>query len=164
MPENNRKAMLHALDAAGIPYRMVEHEAAHTVQDMERLHLDEGESIPKNLFLRDAKGRRHFLLVAGKDCPVDLRALRAILGTSALSFASEERLTRFLKLEKGAVTPLGVLNDEGRAVEVLFEAGVAEKPVLGVHPGDNRATVFLAFADLEALIRAHGNPVSFVRL
>ena len=71
---------------------------------------------------------------------------------------------RFLKLEKGAVTPLGVLNDEERAVEVLFEAGLTEKPVLGVHPGDNRATVFLAFADLEALIRAHGNRVSFVRL
>ena len=164
MPEGNREAMLRALDAAGIPYRMVEHEAVHTVQAMERLHLDDGDTIPKNLFLRDARGRRHFLLVAGKDCAVDLRALRALLGTSALSFASEERLARFLKLEKGAVTPLGVLNDEERAVQVLFVAGLTEKPVLDVHPGDNRATVFLAFADLEALIRAHGNRVSFVRL
>lgn len=112
---------------------------------------------------REAR-RRHFLLVADKDCAVDMPALRAILGTSALSFASEERLARFLKLEKGAVTPLGGLNDQGRAVEVLFEAGVAKKPVLGVHPGDNRATAFLAFADLETLIRAHGNRVSFVRL
>lgn len=135
MPESRREAVLGALDAAGIPYRMVEHEAAHTVEAMDRLHLDGGESIPKNLFLRDAKGRRHFLLVADKDCAVDLRALRAILGTSALSFASEERLARFLKLEKGAVTPLGVLNDEERAVEVIFRREWPKSPFSASIPG-----------------------------
>ena len=95
---------------------------------------------------------------------VDLKALRGQLGTSALSFASEDRLKRFLGLEKGAVTPLGILNDEARAVEVLFDRDLAGLPSLGVHPNRNTATVFLAFSDLEFLIRSHGNSVSFVAI
>lgn len=81
-----------------------------------------------------------------------------------LSFASEDRLKRFLGLEKGAVTPLGILNDEARAVEVLFDRDLAGLPSLGVHPNRNTATVFLAFSDLESLIRSHGNSVSFVAI
>ena len=93
---------------------------------------------------------------------MDLKALRRRLGTSALSFASEDRLNRLLGLEKGAVTPLGILNDEARAVEVLFDRDLAGLPALGVHPNRNTATVFLPLADLESLIRSHGNAVSFV--
>ena len=90
---------------------------------------------------------------------MDLKALRRRLGTSALSFASEDRLKRLLGLEKGAVTPLGILNDEARAVEVLFDRDLAGLPALGVHPNRNTATVFLPLADLESLIRSHGNAV-----
>ena len=120
--------------------------------------------IAKNLFLRDARGKRHFLVVLCSCKAVDLKALRGQLGTSALSFASEDRLKRFLGLEKGAVTPLGILNDEARAVEVLFDRDLAGLPSLGVHPNRNTATVFLAFSDLESLIRSHGNCVSFVAI
>ena len=123
------RKVLDALDAAGISYGLVEHEAVLTIEAMDRLHLED-------------------------------RGVTA----SALSFASEERLKRFLGLEKGAVTPLGVLNDEERAVEVVFDRELAGLPSLGVHPNRNTATVFLAFADLEALVRAHGNPVSLVDL
>ena len=158
-----RKA-LGALDAAGIPYRLVEHEAVLTIGALDRLHLENGGVVAKNLFLRDARGRRHFIVVLPGHKSADLKALRARLGTSALSFALEERLMRFLGLEKGAVTPLGVLNDEERAVEVVFDRELADLPSIGVHPNRNTATVFLAFADLEALVRVHGNPVSLVDL
>lgn len=67
-------------------------------------------------------------------------------------------------MEKGAVTPLGILNDEARAVEVLFDRDLAGLPSLGVHPNRNTATVFLTFSDLESLIRSHGNSVSFVAI
>ena len=71
-------------------------------------------------------------------------------------------MNRLLGLEKGAVTPLGILNDEARAVEVLFDRDLAGLPALGVHPNHNTATVFLPLADLESLIHSHGNAVSFV--
>ena len=53
---------------------------------------------------------------------------------------------------------------EARAVEVLFDRDLAGLPSLGVHPNRNTATVFLAFSDLESLIRSHGNSVSFVAI
>ena len=147
MEDREIRKVLDVLDNAGIRYRMVSHDPVYTIEEMERLHLDADAEIAKNLFLRDARGKRHFLV-----------------GTSALSFASEDRLKRFLGLEKGAVTPLGILNDEARAVEVLFDRDLAGLPSLGVHPNRNTATVFLAFSDLESLIRSHGNSVSFVAI
>ena len=162
MEDREIRKVLDVLENAGIRYRMVLHDPVYTIEEMERLHLDADALIAKNLFLRDARGKRHFLVVLAKDKVVDLKALRRRLGTSALSFASEDRLKRLLGLEKGAVTPLGILNDEARAVEVLFDSDLAGLPALGVHPNRNTATVFLPLADLESLIRSHGNAVSFV--
>ena len=164
MEDREIRNVLDVLDNAGIRYRMVSHDPVYTIEEMERLHLDADAEIAKNLFLRDARGKRHFLVVLCSCKTVDLKALRGQLGTSALSFASEDRLKRFLGLEKGAVTPLGILNDEARAVEVLFDRDLAGLPSLGVHPNRNTATVFLAFSDLESLIRSHGNSVSFVAI
>ena len=162
MEDREIRKVLDVLENAGIRYRMVSHDPVYTIEEMERLHLDADVLIAKNLFLRDARGKRHFLVVLAKDKVVDLKVLRRRRGTSALSFASEDRLKRLLGLEKGAVTPLGILNDEARAVEVLFDSDLAGLPALGVHPNRNTATVFLPLADLESLIRSHGNAVSFV--
>ena len=174
MEDREIRKVLDVLENAGIRYRMVSHDPVYTIEEMERLHLDADALIAKNLFLRDARGKRHFLflrdargkrhflVVLAKDKVVDLKALRRRLGTSALSFASEDRLKRLLGLEKGAVTLLGILNDEARAVEVLFDRDLAGLPALGVQPNHNTATVFLPLADLESLIRSHGNAVSFV--
>ena len=68
----------------------------------------------KNLFLRDSAGKRHFLVTIPNDKKAPLKILQQKLGTSRLSFASETRLARYLKLHKGEVTPFGILNDEGR--------------------------------------------------
>ena len=106
MEDREIRKVLDVLDNAGIRYRMVSHDPVYTIEEMERLHLDADAEIAKNLFLRDARGKRHFLVVLCSCKAVDLKALRGQLGTSALSFASEDRLKRFLGLEKGAVTPL----------------------------------------------------------
>ena len=139
MEDREIRKVLDVLDNAGIRYRMVSHDPVYTIEEMERLHLDADAEIAKNLFLRDARGKRHFLVVLCSCKTVDLKELRGQLGTSALSFASEDRLKRFLGLEKGAVTPLGILNDEARAVEVLFDRDLAGLPSLGVHPNRNTA-------------------------
>ena len=75
----------------------------------------------KNLFLRDAKGKRHFLVVLDKDKRADLKALQEQLSCSKLSFASEERLKKHLGLSRGSVTPLGILNDAQGMVELVFD-------------------------------------------
>lgn len=164
MENREIRRVLDVLDNAGIRYRMVSHDPAHIIEEIECLHLDADAEIAKNLSLRDVRDKRHFLAVLCNCKTVDLKALRGQLGTSVPSFTSEDRLKCFLGLERGAVTPSGVLNDEARAVEVLFGRNLTRLPSLGVHPNRNTATVFLVFSDLESLIRNHGNSVSFVAI
>ena len=98
------------------------HPAAYTMEEIEALHLTRpNESIAKNLFLRDGSGKRHFLVLVAGDKLVDLKTLRQTIGSSRLSFASEERLMKHLKVTKGSVSPMGILNDEHLAVEVFID-------------------------------------------
>lgn len=90
------------LDGMGISYEVEEHAPVFTIDEMRELGIK--GSVCKNLFLRDAKGRQHFLVVLPGDRQADLGALAAALGSSKLSFASEERLMKHLGLTKGSVT------------------------------------------------------------
>ncbi|MFR2841698.1 MAG: YbaK/EbsC family protein [Acutalibacteraceae bacterium] len=76
--------------------------------------------------------------------------------------ASEERLEQCLGLKKGAVTPLGLIHESGRAVKVLFDRDLKGLERAGFHPNDNHATVFLRFQDLCRLLEAYGHPCRFL--
>ena len=158
-----RSIVFEALEALGVPYEVWEHPAVYTIEEMDALHLPDPSVVVKNLFLRDAKGKQHFLVELQKDKQADLRALGEHLGVK-LSFASEERLMKYLGLEKGAVTPFGILNDTERAVEVLLDADLECMPLIGVHPNENTATVVLKPADLVRIIERHGNPVEYMKV
>lgn len=160
-----KQKVYETLDSFGIQYQVIEHPAAFTIEDLYALEeFRDNPWIAKNLFLRDEKGRRHFLVLLDKDKKADLKGLRALLGTSNLSFASEERLMKHLHLTKGSVTPLGLLNDEENAVELVIDKDLTGRDRIGVHPNDNTATVMLSYADLHRLIRAHGNTIHILQL
>lgn len=140
-----------------IPFALVEHKAVYTIEEMEELGLEKMEETAKNLFLRDQKGKNHFLVVIRADKQANLKELGEKLGGVRLSFASEERLEKYLGLKKGAVTPLGILNDTACAVKVFLDRDFLEKEEIGVHPNDNTASVYLKTADLMQIIKEHGN-------
>ncbi len=160
-----KQKVIEALEQMQIPYEVYEHPAAHTIEEIDSLEIFRDKPwVAKNLFLRDEKGRRHFLIVMDKDKQADLKEIRDQLGTSRLSFASEERLMKHLQLTKGSVTPLGILHDEALAVEVVFDKELVGREIIGVHPNDNTATVFLSYADLSEFIKAHGNQIHIIHL
>lgn len=161
---NQRQAALDKLDILGISYDLVEHPAAFTVGEMEALNIDNQDKIPKNLFLRDDKKKRYILFVISKDRQVNLKELSSTINSRPLSFASEEDLSSYLGLSKGSVTPLGILNDASRQVEVMVDASLLSHGDIGVHPNDNTATVFISLRDLERLISDHGNYFQFIRV
>ena len=150
------------LEEKNIPFTWVEHKAVFTIEEMEELGLESMDEIAKNLFLRDQKGKRHFLFVIRADKQANLKELGEKLGIGKLSFASEERLEKYMKLKKGAVTPLGVLNDENCAVEVFFDEDFCKMEKIGVHPNENTASVYLAPDALLNIIREHGNTLEIV--
>ncbi len=156
------QSVLDRLEALGLPYELERHPAVYTMEDMEALGIQRRGHVVKNLFLRDGRGKRHFLVVLAGHKTADLRALRGELGCGQLGFASEDRLWRLLGLRKGEVTPLGVLNDAGRAVEVVFDRALIGQTRLGVDPNDNTATVWLSFSDLLKVVKQNGNAIIFV--
>ena len=107
---------------------------------------------------------RHYYLVTVKgEKRVDLKALSAQEGTRRLSFASEQDLQKYLDLTPGSVTPLGVLNDEQRKVEVMIDQELAAG-LVAAHPNVNTATVWLKTSDLVQLLADHGNQVKLVHI
>jgi len=161
---SDRTKALERLDKLAIPYEMEEHPAAATIEELDALGLRYPQYIAKNLFVRDQKGKRHFLITIGGHKQADLRKLGEMLGSGKLSFCSAERLQKYLGLVQGEVTPLGVVNDPGCAVEVVFDKDLEKQPVVGVHPCDNTATVYLKFADLHKLVWQNGNDIIMVEV
>lgn len=159
MPEYHKKEIFALLEERGIACEIVAHEAVFTMEEMERAGIDRHGCICKNLFLRDAKGKQHYLVSVPDERRVDLKWLSAAMGTSKLSFASAERLEKYLKVPQGSVSPLALLNDESMSVVFAADDTLAARPLIGVHPNDNTATVFLSFGDLRSLIEEHGNSV-----
>jgi Ala-tRNA(Pro) deacylase len=126
------------LDSNGISYERVDHSPVYTCEEAKELvpYLSGAET--KNLFLRDAKGRRHFLVTVKPEKQVDLKSLSSLLNATGLGFASPERLMRYLKLEPGAVTLLGVVNDTDGVVEVIIDEVLWSSQSFLCHPLVNK--------------------------
>ena len=122
------------------------------MEDMDRLGLPEKGTLCKNLFLRDSKGKRHFLITADEKTKLDLKALGRQLGAGTLSFASEERLEKYLGVKQGSVTPFALMNDTEHAVEFFIDKNLSRCKSMGIHPLENTATVFISFKDLDKFL------------
>jgi Ala-tRNA(Pro) deacylase len=156
----NVQIICDLLKRLGIGFKIVEHTAVFTVDDLAALDLADFESVAKNLFVRDDKKRNYYLIVVRHEKSVDLKAVSEKIGSRKLSFASENDLTSILGLQTGAVSPFGVLNDKENRVNVIFDKAF-DGALIGVHPNENTATVFLETADLAAAIKQHCCSVLF---
>ena len=161
----DKQGVYRFLQERGIEYECVEHPAAYNMEEMSHIALPYPEADAKNLFVRDERKRDYCLITVKGEKRVDLKAFRQRHGTRPLRFASPEELRDILGLLPGHVTPLGILNDEERRVRVYLDAAFREPPgLVGVHPNENTATLFLKTEDLLRLLRDHGNPVELTEL
>lgn len=148
-----------------IGFETTEHQAVYTMEELSDVVLPYPETDAKNLFVRDDKKRQYYLITVKGDKRVDLKAFRRQHATRPLSFASENELKDILGLVPGAVTPLGILNDAEHRVQLYLDEDFLDSPgLIGVHPNDNTATVWLKTEDLIAIIQEHGSRVVLSRL
>ena len=147
----------------GIEFERTEHPAVYNMAELAQISIPHPEADAKNLFVRDDKKRQYYLITVRGDKRVDLKEFRRAQGTRPLSFASAEELSSILGLIPGAVTPLGVLNDEARRVKVFLDR-VFAGGLVGVHPNDNTATLWLRAEDLIRVVREHGNEIEYIDL
>lgn len=161
-----RELVLKRLEELNISYKEVKHPPVYTIEDMDKLgkELFENAKICKNLFLRDQKGRRHFLIVLPEEKRVELSKISEKINSTKLSFASSERLKKYLKVEPGSVTPLAIINDESNSVEMFIDEELKNEKLLGVHPNQNTSTILLTPEDLEKYIISCENSFSYIKI
>ena len=141
----------------GIRAERIEHAPVMTVEESERLVPALPGAKTKNLFLRDRKGLRHFLVTVPHDLAVDLNALGAALDVGRLGFASAERLQQHLRIAPGSVSLLALANDARHAVEFIVDRRLWEADAVHAHPLVNSATMVIPHAELERFLAATGH-------
>ena len=152
---------LKFLDEHGFSYQRVEHPAVFTCAEAE-LHRPQVPAVStKNLFLCDKKARRFFLVVTSCEKTVRLDALAPQLGVAYLRFASEDNLQRLLGVTRGAVTMMGLANDNEQQVELWIDSEIWQGEFFLSHPLVNTATLVLAKPELERFFALTGHTPHF---
>jgi Ala-tRNA(Pro) deacylase len=158
-PEEAR--VYEALKELGIAWDRHEHPPVFTVEEAEKHWTEVQGAHCKNLFLRNKKGNHHYLVVFESSKLADLRQLNRLLNEDRLSFASPERLKRFLGLDPGSVSPFGLLNDANREVVVVVDQDLKLAKTVNYHPNVNTATVGISTVDFERFLASRGNRVLY---
>ena len=161
----NKDKIYELIKNKNIWYEITEHQAVFNMQKLAQIKVPYPERDAKNLFIRDDKKRNYYLITVKGDKKVDLKEFRRNNNTRPLTFASSEDLMEILNLIPGAVTPLGVLNDKERKVIVFIDEFFKEEPsIIGIHPNNNTATIWLYTKDLIDIIKEHGNAVEIINI
>lgn len=146
------------LEAHRIEYRRFDHPPVFTVADVHRLTPDLPGAGTKNLFFRNKKGSRHFLVVVPADQRVDLKKLPESLQSGRVSFGSPQRLQQHLGIEPGSVSLLAVYNDRNRhSVEIFIDASLWKADALQFHPLVNTSTLVISKDGIERFLAATGH-------
>ena len=152
----NKQEIYKYLKEENISYEITNHKAVYNMEEASKIDIPYPNQDAKNLFVRDDKKKNYYLITVRGNKRVDLKEFSIKNNIRRLSFASKEDLMRIMKLIPGAVTPMGILNDENNIVKFYLDKEFLEEPkFLGVHPNDNTATIWIKTDDLIYIIRKH---------
>lgn len=160
----NEQKLYDILNSLEIKYIKYEHNPVYTCDEAKELDIEITGQHCKNLFLRNRKGDVHYLVILDESKTIDLKALSKQIGSSSLSFASEERLFKYLQLKPGSVTPFGLINDVEREVIVLIDKDLVNRSPINFHPNVNNATLGISYGDFEKFIKWHNNKFDYVNV
>lgn len=171
--ERERK-VLDYLDSNGIVYTNYNHPEGKTIEEAKRWWKEDGSVHCKNLFFRNHKGNKHYLVCFNCDQDLDIHSLEARLkqaltskglpSCGKLSFASPERMMKYLGLEPGSVSPFGLINDAEHHVHLFLDETLRSAEALSFHPNDCRGTVVLSREEFERYLGMVGNSYEYLQL
>ena len=157
-------AVAERLGTLGISFERHVHPAVATVDEAVQHWGGIDATHCKNLFLRNQKGNRHYLVVVLHPKRADLRAVADQIADGKLSFASPERLKTHLGLTPGSVSPFGLINDAARTVRVVLDRDLKAASRVSFHPNINTRTYVIATDDFMRFLAATGHTVQYVTI
>lgn len=159
----NKQEVYEFIKNKGIWHEITEHKAVFSMEKLSEVEIPYPKYDAKNLFVRDDKKRNYYLITVKGNKRVDLKEFKTKNNTRRLSFASKQDLMDIIGVAAGSVTPLALLNDKDlKVVFYLDKDFLNDKRIIGIHPNDNTATVWLKIEDLIDIIKEHGNQVNII--
>lgn len=152
------------LKELNISFEYFEHPPLNTIEEAIKHKSWMDATFCKNLFFRNHKGNKHYLVVLHHAYLLDIHDLEQRLKQGKLSFASEWRLLKYLGVKPGSVSPFGLINDISNHVHVFFDSNLEKSDKLSFHPNNNRATLNVKFNDFITFMNSSQNTYEFLKL
>jgi Ala-tRNA(Pro) deacylase len=161
----NGDSVLYALlDELKIPFDYYEHPPAPTVEIAAQYWKDIQAAHCKNLFFRNHKGNKHYLVIFYYLHELNVKDLEQRLKQGKLTFASEQRMQHYLGLTPGSVSPLGLIYDKDKHVHLFIDEKLKKYGRISFHPNLNTASIVLSFEDFIRFLDYCGNTYEFLKL
>ncbi len=161
---NKRAEVISYLNDKNIPFDLYEHPPAPTVEEALPYWKDIDSVHCKNLFFRNHKGNRHYLVILDHRRQLNIRDLEQKLKQGKISFASPKRMERYLGLSAGSVSAFGIINDHDSHVHLFIDAALHSAERISFHPNENNATLVISFASFLRFLDSSGNSYEFIAL
>ncbi len=152
------------LDSHQICYSWYEHPEAPTIEIARQSWHPDGTKHSKHHYFRNHKGNPHYQVCFDCEQSMAIPDLEHLLHQGKLSFASEQRMERWLGLKPGSVSPFGLINDTENHVHLFLDSKLRDYPSLSFHPNDNRATVVIELKEFLRYLEIVGNTYEFIEL
>lgn len=161
---NGQPEVYKMLEELNIPYAYYEHPEAPTIEEAKKYWVDLKATHCKNIFFRNHKGNRHYLVILEHTQDLAIHDLEKRLKQGKLSFASPKRMMKYLGLTPGSVSPFGLINDRENHTHVFLDRNLRKSESISFHPNMNTASLVIAFADFERFLEWTGNSYEYIEL
>ncbi|MEZ5197584.1 MAG: prolyl-tRNA synthetase associated domain-containing protein [Bacteroidales bacterium] len=161
---NGQPELYKTLDELNIPFEYYEHPPAPTIEQAKEYWKDLVATHCKNIFFRNHKGNRHYLVILEHTQALDIHDLEKRLKQGKLTFASPKRMMKYLGVTPGSVTPFGLINDKDNHVHVFLDENLKKSESISFHPNINTASLVISYADFEKYLSKCGNSFEFLKL
>jgi Ala-tRNA(Pro) deacylase len=161
---NGDPLLYKVLEELQIGFEYYEHPPAPTVEIAAQYWKDIEAAHCKNLFFRNHKGSRHYLVIFHYQCVLNIRELEQRMKQGKISFASEARMQKYLGLFPGSVSPLGLIYDSHRHVHLFIDENLRKFERISFHPNQNTASLVLTVEGFLQFLKHCGNSYEFVKL
>lgn len=159
-----QKELYDLLGRLSVSFEYYEHPPVATIEDAKIFWKDIDSGKCKNIFFRNHKGNRHYLVILEHLRLLDIHDLEKRLKQGKLTFASDARLLKYLGVEPGSVSPFGLINDKTHHVHIFIDEKLNDYEKLAFHPNINCATLVIRKSDLIRFIGYLGNTFEFIKM
>jgi Ala-tRNA(Pro) deacylase len=152
------------LDELGVNFDYYEHPPVPTVSEATKYWEGIDSTHCKNLFFRNHKGNKHYLVIIECSQNLNIRDLEQRLKQGKISFASPIRMKKYLGIEPGSVSIFGLIHDLNHHVHVFLDENLKKSQKISFHPNLNTASIVVDFKDFEKFLNWTGNNFEYIEL